>query len=354
MKKLIFLSFLNDSAQVGGAALRVAALVEIYRKLGFQVDIKHMSDLDPRATLKSLWSRFYYGVNVGILFSKADLDLSEYDLIHFDNLRFFNWNIKKKPATRIFYNAHNLEFESYFNRSTPLKHISKFQNYELGCMKKCDLVWVCSEREKEIISNLEETLRKKVHVVPNLVNKNNYSAANHKNKIIFLGALDYYPNIKAVHYLCDKLAPTIPPELKKRYQFIIAGKSPSTELVAKCKQAGFFCLPNLSAHEVRMLLAETLISLVPLDHGSGTRLMIIESIFSGAKVLSTELGAEGFASNMIRVSPLEKFSDNLLEAINDKEWLRIKHDELFNKQFDIDSWFNDNQNNFSKILNTIN
>jgi glycosyltransferase involved in cell wall biosynthesis len=47
--------------------------------------------------------------------------------------------------------------------------------------------------------------------------------------------------------------------------------------------------------DIRTLVAESRVSVVPLRHGSGTRLKILESLALGTPVVSTTKGAEGLS-----------------------------------------------------------
>jgi glycosyltransferase involved in cell wall biosynthesis len=113
--------------------------------------------------------------------------------------------------------------------------------------------------------------------------------------LTFVGKLDYIPNVRAVQYLADQIAPAIWAHYPKA-KFIIIGQG--VEAVGKYRQEGLVFAgfvdaragiqPNLSDY-----LSASDVVLVPLDSGSGTRLKILEAAANARPVVSTCIGAEG-------------------------------------------------------------
>ena len=113
--------------------------------------------------------------------------------------------------------------------------------------------------------------------------------------LTFVGKLDYIPNVRAVGYIADRIAPVV----WERYpeaRFVIIGQGadaatrPDDERLV---YPGFVdarasIVPNLSDY-----LSASNVVLVPLDSGSGTRLKILEAAANARPVVSTRIGAEG-------------------------------------------------------------
>ena len=113
--------------------------------------------------------------------------------------------------------------------------------------------------------------------------------------LTFVGKLDYLPNVRAVEYIAEQIAPAV----RQRYpqaRFVLIGQG--TEAVVKYGQEGLIFTgfvdaragfhPNLSDY-----LSASDVVLVPLDSGSGTRLKILEAAANARPVVSTRIGAEG-------------------------------------------------------------
>ncbi len=113
-----------------------------------------------------------------------------------------------------------------------------------------------------------------------------------KNTIVFVGAMDWLPNIDGARWFVSEVLPKIRakrPDLK----LILAGRSPVAEVLAY----GADSLIEITGTvpDVRPYLWDAALSIVPLRIGGGTRLKIYEAMAAGAPVVSTSVGAEGLA-----------------------------------------------------------
>lgn len=347
--KLSFIDSLQDSSQRGGAYLRIKAIKKIYESLGLELDVHFSNEFKTETSLSTILKSFYYGKDTRILFRDCKQTIAPSDFIHFDNLRHFNWKLAPKNS-KVIYNAHNLEFENYFGRIGSSTKKSRFIKYELDKIESSFLTFVCSHREKRELTRLRPTLREKVFILPNLVDSSDYTVSENKKIISFIGTLDYFPNVEAINYLCKVLMAELPKKIKEEYEFVIAGRSPLPGQKEMCEQAGFTFKTDLSSEQISELFSQTAISLVPLEHGSGTRLKIVESIFSGAVVLSTALGREGIKSEGIVESSLGRFPETLLDITESQKTITPQIMSDFKKDFDTSTWIAENSSRLKEIL----
>ncbi len=351
--KIAYLSSLERSVNSGGAYLRIEAIKYIYKALDIQVDSFYSDDAmehkGPRDYIHYT-NIFKYGYKPLILFKSKKIDLSKYDIIHFDNLRHFNWDIKLKKDVKIIYNAHNLECENYFQREDNI-HSQNFLEHEIKCIKKSNLTLVCSEREKSYLTQKEKTIENKIIVIPNLIRKEDYYFNEIKKSILFLGTLDYFPNIKAVEYLTSTFSNYIKnhsPELLDKYSFVIAGRNPQENQFEMIEDSIFTLQKDLTKEEVLGLLSCTYMNLVPLRHGSGTRLKIIEAIMSKSLVLSTKLGSEGIVNENIITCDASKFHEEFINFMKEENEFNDNSLEEFYKDFDLKTWLSYNSTSLKK------
>jgi len=110
-------------------------------------------------------------------------------------------------------------------------------------------------------------------------------------QILFLGSLDWRPNLDAIDLLLTQIMPEIlaaEPEAR----LSIVGRNPSPALLRRIRRE-----PNVEVHanvdDVRPYLARSAVMAVPLRIGGGSRLKILEAIAAGVPVVSTAVGAEG-------------------------------------------------------------
>ena len=351
--KIAYLSSLDSSVNSGGAYLRIEAIKHIYKELEIQVDSFYSNDATEEKGLRGL-SHYLkilkYGYKPLILFKSKKIDLSKYDIVHFDNLRQFSWDIKLKQNAKIIYNAHNLECENYFQREDNT-HSQNFLDHEINCIKKSNLTLVCSKREKSYLVKKDKTIENKIVVIPNLIRKEDYYFSEIKKSILFLGTLDYYPNIKAVEYLTSTFSDYIKnnsPELVDKYNFVIAGRNPQDKQFEMIENSIFTLQKDLTKEEVLGLLSCTYMNLVPLRHGSGTRLKIIEAIMSKSLVLSTELGSEGIVNENIKTCDESNFHEEFIKLMKEENEFNDKSLVEFYKDFDLKTWMTYNSASLKK------
>jgi glycosyltransferase involved in cell wall biosynthesis len=113
--------------------------------------------------------------------------------------------------------------------------------------------------------------------------------------LTFVGKLDYIPNVRAVGYLAERIAPAIWEQYPDA-RFVMIGQGSKGVpdhgderlIFTGFVDARASAQPNLSDY-----LSASDVVLVPLDSGSGTRLKILEAAANARPVVSTQIGAEG-------------------------------------------------------------
>jgi glycosyltransferase involved in cell wall biosynthesis len=101
--------------------------------------------------------------------------------------------------------------------------------------------------------------------------------------------MDYAPNVAAVEYFVDKIWPLIRKEVPAS-TFHVVGARPTPAVV---RLAGKGVEVHGAVPDMGPYFRKAAVVVVPLLHGGGTRLKILEAAASGRAVVSTPLGAEG-------------------------------------------------------------
>ena len=109
--------------------------------------------------------------------------------------------------------------------------------------------------------------------------------------LVFVGSMDWLPNIDAMHFFTEEILPIIRRE-RPKCRIAIAGRRPTSFLLELSKRD-----PNIivtgTVPDIRPYLWESSVSVVPLRIGGGTRLKIFEAMAAKLPVVSTTVGAEG-------------------------------------------------------------
>ncbi len=117
--------------------------------------------------------------------------------------------------------------------------------------------------------------------------------ARPRRSILYLGSLDWRPNLDALKVLLDDIFPTVQAH-EPDVRLEIVGRHPPAWLRQRLAR-----LPGTELHadvpDVRPYLAGSAVLAVPLRVGGGSRLKILEALAAGLPVVSTRVGAEGLA-----------------------------------------------------------
>jgi glycosyltransferase involved in cell wall biosynthesis len=109
--------------------------------------------------------------------------------------------------------------------------------------------------------------------------------------LVFVGSMDWLPNIDGVNYFLDEVLPLIR-RRRPACTLAVVGRHPPAALYRRAEGD-----PNLrvtgTVEDVRPHLWSAAVSIVPLRIGGGTRLKIYESMAARVPVVSTAIGAEG-------------------------------------------------------------
>lgn len=111
------------------------------------------------------------------------------------------------------------------------------------------------------------------------------------DRILFLGSLDWRPNLDGVNCLLERVFPAVR-AAEPAASLCLVGRNPPEALRRQVA-----ALPGVELHanvpDVRPYLADCGMLVVPLRIGGGSRLKILEALASGTPVVSTRIGAEG-------------------------------------------------------------
>jgi polysaccharide biosynthesis protein PslH len=144
----------------------------------------------------------------------------------------------------------------------------------------------------------EQTMRsrfgiRKTSSVPTGVNLDYFAlpgSVELKHDLVFVGSMDWMPNIDGMRWFLDEVFPLIRAR-RPKCTLAIVGRNPPPSLVAEASNP--LITVTGTVPDVRPYLWDSALSIVPLRVGGGTRLKIFESMAAGTPVVSTTIGAEG-------------------------------------------------------------
>jgi len=162
--------------------------------------------------------------------------------------------------------------------------------YEQAALKSVASVLAVSPDEA---SAFEPFAPGRVHVVPNGVDVGEIlpmSSPPASRQMLYVGSMGYSANRDAVRYACEAIAPLL---RGSGASLTVVGSGATREVLKTTSRAeipvtvtGF--VPDLAPH-----IAASRVMVVPLRHGAGTRLKILEGLAWGLPIVTTSLGCAG-------------------------------------------------------------
>jgi glycosyltransferase involved in cell wall biosynthesis len=173
---------------------------------------------------------------------------------------------------------------------------------EAEALAAADSVWACSPTDRDRLAETHD-VDCPVHVVPNGVDPTRFdgvvpdvpaaSAVDGRGPVlVYPASYEYKPNALAAENLLEEVVPrllAVHPEA----HLVLAGKAPTPAMEAAAERDHVTVTGGLEDIRPTILAADVVP--VPLRHGGGTRLKILEAFCAGVPVVSTTKGCEGLA-----------------------------------------------------------
>jgi glycosyltransferase involved in cell wall biosynthesis len=247
-----------------------------------------------------------------------------YSLVHFDTIGLAPFRVHF-PGTPATLGHHNIESQMLSRRGENESNIAKrvyfllegarVRRYEARMAREFDLHVTCSEldcaRLREVAPSAHAV------AVPNGVDTEYFQPTvcdSPTRSIIFVGSLNWYPNVDAVQFLLREVWPAA----KARHpglQLEIVGSAPPNSVLSLAAN-----LKDVRVHgfvyDVRPLMNAATLYVCPIRDGGGTKLKLLDAFAMEKCVIAHPVACEG-----IDVSPgvnvqLADSADALVDAID--------------------------------------
>jgi len=259
---------------------------------------------------RRLWSSEYLAVLSDLVREHT------FDFIHIEGLElapYLAGLARSLPAVsrpRLLYDAHNAEFliqqRAFLNDCRlPLRwpaalysglQTPRLRTFEAATCRAAHVVTCVSSEDAAALRRLVPGLQPVV--VPNGIDFDSYQGAAAPPElqtaciVEFTGKMDYRPNVDAATWFIEAILPRIQ-AVRPEVQFFAVGQKPPEKLRRLHGQHGVTVTGLVE--DPRPYIAAASVYVAPLRMGGGTRFKLLEAMAQSRPIVSTTLGAEGFA-----------------------------------------------------------
>jgi len=195
----------------------------------------------------------------------------------------------------------------------------KMRRYETASLRRFHHVIAVSEEDRRAMAQMDRSAE--ITVTPTGVDLEHYKfspvPSTMQPRVVFLGSMDWEPNIDGVEFFCREIWPAVLTQAPNAI-FQIVGRNPH-ERVRRLASSSVEVTGTVPSTAEYIRNAEAFV--VPLRIGGGTRLKIYEAMATGRPVISTTVGAEGLDVHdgediLIADSP-DSFSRSVIGVLQD-------------------------------------
>ena len=244
--------------------------------------------------------------------SKQIVESGEIDVIHFDTIGLAQFYSKEWQCPAVL-THHNIESQLISRRAGVEKNkFKKFylqaqtrrlQRYESQKSPDFSINIMMSEIDATILK--EEASAAVTAIIPNGVDTEYFTPrrGEEKTALIYTGGMNMYANKDAILYFIDQIWPLVKAK-SPQCIFYAVGQDPPEEMHRIAEKDPSVRVTGY-VDDVRPYIARSMVYVVPLRVGGGTRLKVLDAMAQGKAIVSTSIGCEG-----IDVSP----GDNIVIA----------------------------------------
>ena len=251
----------------------------------------------------------------------------------------------KEKDIPVIYGTHNAQSNltlQYLTKSFVKmlqKYVSVFlqKTHEKVFFNKADILICVSKKDADFYSKFMNS--DKIRIIPNYIDINRYTKSKEQeNYIVMSGNFNASQNANGLKWFVDKI--WNPYKVYNKTRLLLVGKG-SDSILSQIKVIGNSISATGTVEDVSQYISKAKISIVPLLHGSGARLKILEAMALNTPIVSTSLGIEGIEhENAVLIGDTPKLFNqhicNLLDDINYAKRLSEKAYSILLEKYTLD------------------
>lgn len=267
----------------------------------------------------------------------AEALANDYDVVQVEGIEMAPYLLqvaREERRPRLIFDEHNAEYalqrrifqtdlrspRRWVGALYSLLQWRRLVGYETRACAAADAVVAVSEQDAAALRRLRHGTT--VTVVPNGIDTSRYTVVAHQGKpnLLFVGTLDYRPNVDAVLWCLNDILPRVRRAVPQVWLTLV-GRSPAPQVQQVAAQReDVLLLPDVP--DVRPYLAKASVCVVPMRMGSGVRLKVLEAMAAGVPIVSTTLGVSGLAvrpgEHALVADTAQAFADAIVALLRDR------------------------------------
>ncbi len=257
------------------------------------------------------------------------LDLKSFDLIHVDTIALTQF-LDGSHSIPTVLTHHNIESQLMERRAGAEKWVfareflrretQKLWSYEVEKVGSFDVNVFVSKADEQTM--LERVPGLRTAIVPNGVDVEYFMPAQGQDvpALIYTGGMNMFANRDAVMFFLNDIWPLIRTRVPG-VRFYAVGQDPPKELSALAERDPQVVVTGYVT-DVRPLVRDASVYVVPLRVGGGTRLKVLDAMAMGKAMVSTSIGCEGLDvrpdEHLLVADTPEEFAGRTVRLLEDK------------------------------------
>lgn len=262
---------------------------------------------------------------------KDHLDRFDFDVMELGEIGMYRYASTAPELPKVMIH-HNIESQLLFRRAKASASLFKRKYLTLQAERTEQLERIAGDQIEAhtTVSDIDRETLLKINprvnavTVPNGVDTEYFRATTSEvrpNSIAFVGGLNWYPNRDGMEFFVDRIWPLIKREVPDANLTLI-GKRSSESIERFARKNPDIHLTGMLG-DIRPIVSESAVFVVPLRVGGGTRLKILDAMSLGKAIVSTSIGCEGIdvedGENIAIADDADGFAEKVIELLKDKE-----------------------------------
>jgi len=251
-----------------------------------------------------------------------------FDLIHFDTISLCPFR-DLISGGKISLGHHNIESHMLLRRADKEKSMLKswyfgqeghrLEEYERKVCSHFDINITCSVLDSERLRTIAPDAT--VVEVENGVDLQYFLSrrrTEHRRSLVFVGTMNWYPNIEAAEFLVAKIMPALQ-RVDPVFHLKIVGSSPAKSVIQIARENGNVAVTGY-VDDVRPYIERAEVYVCPITDGGGTKLKLLDAFSMAKAVVCHPVAAEGIdvvpGRDVIFAENVTEFVDAIVRLSN--------------------------------------